>query len=151
MKKGIEKDLYFVAVKVFLEDAKGNFFITKDRFGDWDVPGGRLRREDFETPLTKVIERKIKEELGKAVRYSLVECPPIFMRHERNELLVTGKRERRRIFAIGYRAKHLGGTIRLGSQHVKSQWVSPKKFRPEKYFKGGWLKGVKEYTKIKRK
>lgn len=33
------KDTYFVAVKVFLLNAQGNFLITKDRFGDW---GGEL-------------------------------------------------------------------------------------------------------------
>jgi len=40
------KDLYFVAVKIFLEDKDGRLLITKDRFGDWDLPGGRLREKD---------------------------------------------------------------------------------------------------------
>lgn len=41
---GIEqKDVYFVAVKVFLE--KGNtFLVFKDKFGDWDLPGGRIKK-----------------------------------------------------------------------------------------------------------
>ncbi len=59
----MEKDLYNIAVKMFLEDGKGNLLITKDRFGDFDLPGGRLLRSDFSVPLEKVVERKMGEEL----------------------------------------------------------------------------------------
>lgn len=34
-----QKDLYFVAVKVFLEK-DGQLLILKDGFGEWDLPGG---------------------------------------------------------------------------------------------------------------
>lgn len=139
-----QKDLYFVAVKVFLLDKEGNLLITKDRFGDWDIPGGRLREGDFGTPLEAVMERKIKEELGESVRYELGN-PAVFMRHERDEILSAGEREKRRIFAIGYEASYLGGEINLGSNHEKSEWVLLASFTPEDYFTGGWLTGVKEF------
>lgn len=138
------KDLFFVAVKVFLEDGNGNLLITKDRFGDWDIPGGRLREGDFEVPLEQIAERKMKEELGESVQYRL-EDPIVMMRHERDEILATGEREKRRIFAIGYRAQYLGGDIDLGTNHEKFEWVSIATFEPEKYFTGGWLRGIKEY------
>ncbi len=143
----LEKDLYFVAVKVFLEQ-KGTLFIFKDRFGAWDLPGGRLRETDFQTPLGKVVARKIKEELGLAVRYKLGE-PVVFMRHERMEHLTSGKKEKRRIFAVGYQAKYLSGKINLGKNHVASEWVALKNFHPEKHFTGGWLLGVQQYLKLK--
>jgi ADP-ribose pyrophosphatase YjhB (NUDIX family) len=140
-----QKDTYFVAVKVFLEH-KGKLFISKDRFGDWDLPGGRLLPNEFNTPLEKVVARKIKEELGKTLRYKLGE-PLVFMRHERNEILADATRSKRRIFAIGYEATYLGGSIALGKNHNKGEWMEIKKLKPELYFKGGWLKGVKEYLK----
>ena len=140
----IAKDLYFVAVKLFLEDGKGNFLITKDRFGDWDLPGGRLRENDFATSLEEVAKRKMNEELGEQLQYKLLE-PLIFMRHERDEVLESGDRSKRRIFAIGYRAEYLNGDINLGTNHENHEWVSIKDFKPEDYFKGGWLKGVEEY------
>lgn len=143
------KDSYFVAVKVFLEDGKGNLLITKDKFGDWDIPGGRLRENDFETPLEEVVARKIKKELGDNINYSLG-SPVVFMRHQREEVLNDGKREKRRIFAIGYKAKYSEGDISLGNNHEKYEWVDLDKFVPEDYFTGGWLKGIKEYIK-KRK
>ena len=143
-----EKDQYFVAVKVFLEDGKGNLLITKDRFGDWDIPGGRLRANDFDTPLESIVKRKIKEELGE-ITYELSQ-PVVFMRHERNEILPSGERQIRRIFAIGYRASYKNGAVLLGSNHEKFEWVSINDFAPEQYFTGGWLKGMQDYLAIAR-
>jgi len=143
----MDKDLYYVAVKVFLEDGKGNLFIFKDKFGDWDIPGGRLREADFETPLKAVAERKLREELGKATRYRLGE-PKVFMRHERDEILPDDKRGKRRIFAVGYQAEYLGGDIVLDNNHTESKWVRLSEFRPEEYFTGGWLEGVREYLRL---
>ena len=140
------KDVYFVAAKLFLEDGKGNLLISKDRFGDWDLPGGRLRENDFEIPIEDIVERKVREELGDEVTYSLG-APTVFMRHERDEVLPSGEREKRRIFAIGYSAQYLGGDIKLGDNHEEYKWVAAKTFNPEEYFTGGWLKGVKEYLK----
>lgn len=139
------KDVYFVAVKIFFLDLKGSFLIIKDRFGDWDIPGGRLRENDFETPLETVAERKIKEELGENVKYKFSKQPILFMRHERDEILPSGEREKRRIFALGYIAKYEGGEIKIGKNHEKYEWVPVKNFKPEEYFTGGWLKGVQDF------
>jgi hypothetical protein len=38
-----EKDLYYVAVKLFLRN-ENKLLITHDIFGDWDLPGGRIRK-----------------------------------------------------------------------------------------------------------
>lgn len=140
----IRKDLYFVAVKIFLEDGQGNFLITKDRFVDWDIPGGRLRENDFEVDLNDVVKRKIQEELGGEVNYEMGE-PVLFMRLERDEIISESEKSKRRIFSIGYRAKYISGEIKLGENHELYEWVSIKNFVAEDRFTGGWLKGVKEY------
>jgi len=145
-----EKDQYFVAVKIFLEDTKGNFLITKDRFGDWDIPGGRLRQNDFDADLNDVVKRKISEELGSGISYEIGD-PIVFMRHERNEILASGERQPRRIFAIGYEAIYKSGPIQIGRNHTEYKWVSLTDFKPEEFFTGGWLKGVKEYMAHKKK
>lgn len=135
------KDLYFVALKVFLEK-DGKLFIFKDRFGDWDLPGGRIKPDEFETPIEDIIKRKMTEELGSDIHYTLGK-PEILMRHERVEQ--TAGNPTVRIFAVGFRATLTSGEIQLSAQHTEMQWVDPKDFRPEEYFTGGWLKGVQEY------
>lgn len=140
-----DKDLYFVAVKVFLEH-HGKLFIFKDRYGAWDLPGGRIKKEEFHTPLEDVIKRKISEELGSEIVYILGK-PVLFMRHERHES-VSGN-PLVKIFAIGYSAVLESGEIHLSGQHTQMQWADPDKFIPENYFSGGWLEGVKEYLSIR--
>ena len=139
------KDLYYVAVKVFLED-KGKLFIFKDKFGDWDLPGGRIRKEEFETPLDAVIKRKMSEEIGNEVQYEIGK-PIVFFRHERTE---ASSGQQVRIFAVGYEANFLGGEIKLSEIHTQSEWVDIATFKSEDYFTGGWLKGVQEYLKLRK-
>jgi ADP-ribose pyrophosphatase YjhB (NUDIX family) len=138
------KDTYFIAVKVFLKK-DGKLLIMKDNFGDWDLPGGRIKKDEFETPLEKIIERKMFEELGDNVRYTIGK-PVVFMRHERVEQSPGNPAVR--IFAIGYEGNLDSGEITLSKRHTEMLWADLDSFEPEKYFKGGWLKGMKEYLKI---
>ncbi len=137
----LDKDWYFVAVKLFLR--KGDeFLITHDIWDAWDLVGGRLRKQDFSTPLEDVVKRKVSEELGPEVKYKLGK-PVVFFRHEREEAGLNN--EKVRIFAVGYEAEYLDGKIKLGAHHDKMEWVDVKTFKPEDYFIGGWLAGIQEY------
>ena len=138
------KDTYFVAVKVFLEQG-GKLLILKDNFGDWDLPGGRIKKDEFEVPLEQITKRKMTEELGGEANYTIVK-PAVFMRHARQEAVAGNPTVR--IFAVGYQAILDSGEIKLSPRHTEMKWVDMKTFKPEDYFTGGWLKGVKEYLNI---
>ena len=142
-----QKDTYFVAVKVFLEK-DNQFLVLKDNFGDWDLPGGRIKIDEFETPLGDIIQRKMSEELGSGLKYE-IGSPVVFFRHQRIEQ--TEGNPTVRIFAIGYLATFNSGEILLSPRHTEILWADIKTFKPEDYFKGGWLKGVKEYLALKNK
>lgn len=135
-----DKDLYFVAVKLFIRD-EDKLLITHDIFGSWDLPGGRIRANEFDKPLESVVERKIFEELGPDIKYKLGK-PLVFFRVEREEHSLGQKV---RIFAVGYKAKYVSGEPRLGEHHDQMKWVDVNAFNPEDYFTGGWLIGVQEY------
>ncbi len=136
-----DKDLYFVAVKLLIRDGD-MLLITHDIFGHWDLPGGRIKKDEFKTDLSLVIKRKMSEELGENFKYSYTD-PVAFFRVEREEHGLDMRKVR--IFAIGYDAKYLGGEVKLGNHHDKYEWVDIKTFRPEEYFVDGWLDGVREY------
>ena len=140
-KENYDKDLYFVAVKLLLRDGD-KLLITHDIFGSWDLPGGRIKKDEFHASLDSVIKRKMKEELGSSVSYSVGQ-PVVFFKVEREEAGLNGQKVR--IFAVGYDAQYNGGDIKLGKNHDKYQWVDVKTFQPENYFTGGWLNGVREY------
>jgi ADP-ribose pyrophosphatase YjhB (NUDIX family) len=140
------KDVYFVAVKVFLEK-DGKLLIMKDNFGDWDLPGGRIKTNEFKVPLKQVLQRKMFEELGNKIKYSIGE-PSVCMRHKRIEA-APGNPEVK-IFAVGYQCTLESGEIQLSKRHTEMKWVDPINFKPEDYFTGGWLQGVKDYLETKR-
>ncbi len=142
-----EKDTYFVAVKVFVEN-NGKLLILKDNFGDWDLPGGRIKKDEFDASLEQIVRRKISEELGTAISYTIGK-PETFLRHERVEAMEGNPTVR--IFAIGYPATLESGDIVLSPRHIEMQWVDLQTFKPEDYFTGGWLKGVQEYCDMARR
>lgn len=134
------KDLYHIAVKLLLRKGD-NLLITHDVFSEWDIPGGRIKPDEFEKPLEEVVKRKINEELGRDLQYKLGK-PVVFFRHERTEHTT---KQPVRIFAVGYDATYISGDIKLGDNHDKYEWVDVRTFNPEDYFSGGWLKGLQEY------
>jgi len=140
-----EKEKYFVAVKIFLE-RDGRFFICKDVYGNWDLPGGRIKKDEFNTPLDQVIKRKMFEELGNEIKYE-VGKPLVMIRHERVEDAPGNPTIR--IFAVGYGATLLKGEPKLSDLFTEGMWADIKTFQPEKYLAGGWLKGVQDYLAIK--
>jgi len=139
-----EKEQYYVAVKVFLK-RDGKFFACKDVYGHWDLPGGRIKKDEFDAPIEEVIKRKMREELGDEIEYEIGK-PVVTMRHERVED-APGK-PKIRIFAVGYEATLLKGEPKLSDLFTEGMWIDPKGFKPEEYFEGGWLKGVEDYLKI---
>ena len=141
MDSSADKATYFVAVKALLRN-EGDLLITHDVYGQWDLPGGRLRWDDFDVPLETVLERKLREELGESLRYEL-HAPCTFFRHERSEQGLDGQRVR--IFAVGFEAKFLGGSISLGPHHDHHLWVDAATFPVADYFVGGWRDGLRTY------
>lgn len=138
--KSIDKGLFFVAFKLLLRN-QNRLLVTHDIFGEWDLPGGRMKPHEFGGSVTDVIHRKMIEELGQSVEYELGE-PKVFFQVERID---AGTKHVSRIFAVGFEATYLAGDIVLGEHHDKFEWLVLNDFKPEDYFTGGWLKGIKEY------
>lgn len=136
------KDHYFVATKLFLRQ-DDRLLILKDNFGDWDLPGGRLKEHEFETSLHDVLARKIREELGETIRVIVDDMPTVIMRHERVEQAPGNPTVR--ILGLGYEGRIGSGEVELSPRHTEMMWADIATFDPSGYFTGGWLRGVEEY------
>ncbi|MBY0538747.1 hypothetical protein K2P47_05125 [Patescibacteria group bacterium] len=137
------KENWFVAVKILLR--KGNeLLVLRDTFGEGDIPGGRLRKDDFETPLLEVLKRKVTEDIGSDVSYKIIHQNPVCtFRHERFEV---GSGENVRIFALGFEAEYESGEIITGEYIESHTWIDLRTAQLSDYLEGGWLKGVEEYV-----
>lgn len=64
-----KKDFYNVSLKVFLKNNRGEVLALKANRGGsykgfYDLPGGRINIDEFETPLENIIKREVAEEIG---------------------------------------------------------------------------------------
>jgi len=110
-----------------------------------DLPGGRIRRDQFGTPLDVILANKVVEELGQEIKYKLGEIKSTF-RVERNEVGREG--EKVRIFGVGYEAEYLGGDIKLGEWHEKYEWIDLQTVNLEDYkTESGWVHLLNDYAK----
>jgi ADP-ribose pyrophosphatase YjhB (NUDIX family) len=140
------KALYFVAAKVFLRDGD-KILLTHDIWNNWEVPGGRIKPDEFGKDLRDVAARKLREELGGGVKYSKLKPTGTFFQVQRVEKTGDLAEQTVRIFAIAFDAKFDGGEIILGDNHDKSQWFDIKNFEPRKLQDNDWMRGVEDYLK----
>jgi 8-oxo-dGTP pyrophosphatase MutT (NUDIX family) len=134
------KDVYFIAVKALIRDGD-KLLITHDIFKSWDIPGGRIKKDEFKKPLEDVLRRKISEELGADIKYDIGPIVTSF-RVERDEVGIEGNS---RIFAVGYEVNYRGGEITLGPPHDEYRSVDVNDFDPKTLFADGWEVGLGSY------
>ncbi|MFH1667858.1 MAG: hypothetical protein ABH884_02435, partial [Candidatus Komeilibacteria bacterium] len=68
--------IYWIAFKILLEKGGKYLFLTDSDYNLLDLPGGRADNDEGKVPLFRILDREVKEELGKGIRYRLGE--PIF-------------------------------------------------------------------------
>lgn len=113
------KDEYLVAVKLLLRDGN-KLLITHDTYGQWDVPGGRIRKDQFDVSDEDILQEKVRLELGPELEYSINGIKTT-MRISRKE---HGRDNAEvKIYGIGYEATYLGGDIILGESHDEYRWI----------------------------
>lgn len=136
------KDEYLVAVKLLLRDGD-RLLITHDIYGQWDVPGGRIRKDQFKMPLEDILKTKVAEELGSSITYEITGIKATF-RVEREEVGREG--EVVRIFGIGYEANLTSGEVELGEYHDKFEWINIKTADLSEYASpSGWVEQLADY------
>ncbi len=136
-----QKESYFVAVK-FLLRKEDSLLVTHDIFGAWDIPGGRIRQDQFGVPLERVLKEKIAVELGQEIEYELGSIVTT-MQIERQEAGLDGQTVR--IFAVCYEANYVSGDVSLGEHHDKYEWLDLNSVKLDEY-EGGWIGQLGDYV-----
>lgn len=109
---------YNVSLKVFLKKGDEFLFLTGSGNKWFDLPGGRIDDVDHNVPLTEIIAREVREELGEDIKYKLGKPIFQFRRHFESRWL--------HVFLTVYEAEYLSGEIQLSAEHSNFQWINPK-------------------------
>ncbi|MDP3779216.1 MAG: NUDIX hydrolase [bacterium] len=146
-----KQDFYHVSLKLLLKNSEGHVLILKapEEFssmsGFYDVPGGRIDRDEFETKLEIILRREVKEEIGDVdVRINL---NPIAV--SRGMIHASRRRDAGKedihIFYVFFEADFKGGDVRISDEHAGHEWVSLTGINRKKYFTGGILEGIEMF------
>lgn len=146
MKK--EHDYYQLSLKVIMKNNKGEILSlgtpnNSSYAGFYDFPGGRIEKQEFTTPLTDVLKREVKEEIGN-IEYKLNPIPVSVGRHIL-KTKISGLAEYKHILYLFFEAHYISGDIIISNEHTGYKWFDMEKVEPEQLFKSGNLEGVNMY------
>ena len=111
----MKKDYTFfeVSLKVLLRQGNKVLLLRTD-LNHYDLPGGRINKDETKVATEKIISREVKEELGSNVRFTIKE--PIFY-------FRADSKYGDWVFIIVQKGDYLGGTIKLSKEHTSYEWV----------------------------
>lgn len=152
MDKIFENSPFFfnISLKLILENDKGEILgleCVKEGIlsGYYDCPGGRINGGELTIPYDQIIAREMAEEVGPDVRYAADLSHPV---STGKHIYFSQKLGRENcIFMLFFRAKYLGGAIKISEEHIGYRWIDLGREPAEMYFTLGFLEGIKGYLK----
>jgi len=104
---------YNVSLKLLLQKGNKILLLRTDQ-NHYDLPGGRINKDEAKVTTEKIINREVKEELGSNVRFTIKE--PIFYFRTESKYGVEA-------LIIVQKGDYLGGTIKLSKEHASYEWA----------------------------
>ena len=143
-----DREFYQISLKLILKDGSGKILLMKaqekDYYGGYyDLPGGRINVGEFTVPLTDILRREVREEIGD-IQYELNPRPVAVARHMIPAHISSLKRDVPNLYLL-YEAKYTGGEIKVSKEHTGYGWFDPQKEDVSKLLKSGNLEGLKMY------
>ncbi len=137
----MENKLFQVSLKIILKNEEGEILVLKTReesslFGFYDLPGGRIKEDEIETPFEEILAREIAEELGENVEYEIKIKPVAIARHAS----LSGQ-----LFWVFFEALYKKGEIKISAEHSGYRWEKLNGENLERFFIKGSLEGMRNY------
>jgi 8-oxo-dGTP pyrophosphatase MutT (NUDIX family) len=145
---GKEKDFYQISLKLLLKNSQGEILGLKgvdngSYAGFYDLPGGRIDTDEFNTDFSKILDREIKEEIGNII-YHLNTTPVAVGRHLVPASMTSAKQDIH-ILYLFFKAEYIKGDLRLSNEHLGYKWFNLQDVELTTYFISGILEGINMY------
>jgi 8-oxo-dGTP pyrophosphatase MutT (NUDIX family) len=148
MTKASAPQLFYISLKVLLQNSKGQILIlktpkeTSDFAGRYDLAGGTIDINEIKKDFKKIIAREVAEEIGLKPKYQLSPAPVAI-----SKFRFTSGRNR---FYILFKAKYLGGQIKLSKEHITYRWEKLNQNNIKKLFHPSLAQLLKYYFDSKK-
>lgn len=113
-------EFFMISLKVLLRNKQGETLLLKTPaktpgwFGKYDLPGGRINDNEVDVNFHELIDREIKEEAGKGVKYKLRKDPVALVKYR----IPDG----RSILYVLFEAQYISGKIVISEEHTEYIW-----------------------------
>lgn len=129
-----------VSLKVLLKNKKDEYLVLnisqKDKIASskkFDLPGGRINKNEVEVPFHTLVDRELKEEIGKKIKYKLRLDPvSIGQSFIPDNIKMKAKETRGRFFVL-FEAEYISGSIEISDEHSGFKWLKLKKSDYKKF------------------
>lgn len=121
MNAAVDPEKFYVSLKILLTNDKGEHLLLKSRieslyWGGNDFAGGRINQNEVSLNFHQLIDREIKEEIGKDVKYQLRKDPVAVSVEE-------FPKGRTNATYILFEAKYISGKVVISEEHIDFQWA----------------------------
>ncbi len=110
---------YQITLKLLLKKNDKYLFLRNQSGKKYDLPGGRIDKDELRLSLDKILKREVVEELGKDLEYKIGKPAMMFRRYFDNDEL--------KVFVIVYEAEYISGEIKLSDEHSSMEWIEANK------------------------
>lgn len=115
----------------------------------YDLPGGRINENEFNTSYDELLRREVLEELGD-IQLKIYPKPVALGRHSIASSIKQNPYGRDiHIFYIFFEAQYEAGDIHISEEHTGFSWLEVNPENANTYFKSGLLDGIQMYLQQK--
>ncbi len=147
MKEKREHQTFYVGLKAFI--AKGDkLLILQDDEGLWELPGGRIEKNEIFDGLEKSLYREVAEELGDYFHYEVGRVFHVWIRKPEFAASSSYAAEYRGkdlcIFLVGITCEYKNGEPELSPEHQNFRWITKEEV-DKLVFENTYKDAIKKY------
>jgi len=132
---------FHVGLKAFIDKDKSLLIVRESKKyksgGKWELPGGRINKDEINQTLEKILERELSEELGWSLKVKIGKLFSVWRRMTHPDA---------KVFLVGFNCIYKNGNIKLSSEHINYVWIKAKEINKYK-FADGYKEQIIKYFK----
>ena len=146
MKEKREHQTFHVGFKAFIANGEKLLILQDASEGMWELPGGRVEKQEIFKPAAEILARETAEELGEQFEY---EAGPIFHAWIRkpnpSQNMASVYRDNDFcILLVGIRCIYKSGDVVLSPEHAGFRWITEKEIDNLK-FENTYKEAIEKY------
>jgi ADP-ribose pyrophosphatase YjhB (NUDIX family) len=113
-------EAFTISLKILLQNKQGEILLLKSPstapswYGKYDLPGGRINNDEVDIDFHKLIDREVKQEVGKNVKYKLRKDPVSLVKYR--------PKGDCSILYILFEARYISGKVEISKEHTEYIW-----------------------------